>query len=283
MFQIPHFGDLYTRGLIVCLLSFLSLSGCAIVHNIRSSDLGDVPSEDGSITVMTYNIRVGYGIKDGGVSPWELRRRKKNLPAVVAAIRSIDPDIIGLQEVLGPGQAQELAQALNMNYAYGAHPASSNGRSWWGLAVLSKYEILEARTIQISGKRSILLSTVKIDGQPVTFVDIHKDHLLYGESSFRNIRRAVDPIDGPVVLIGDLNVGPVSVWSGPLSDRFIDSARALDTAESRAPTFGTHRIDYVLVDPRFFVVQEGGLISGEHWAASDHRAYYARLRFKPVD
>ena len=138
----------------------------------------------------------------------------------------------------------------------------------------------EARTIPISSKRSILICTVKIDGQTVTFVDIHKDHLLRGEASFRNIRRAVDPIDGPVVLIGDLNVGPISVWSGPLADRFFDSARGLDTAESRAPTFGTRRIDYVLVDPRFFVVQEGGLISGEHWAASDHRAYYARLRLR---
>ena len=100
-------------------------------------------------------VSLNEGIKDARVSPWDLRRRKKNLPAIVAAIRSIDPDIIGLQEVLGPGQAQELAQTLNMNYAYGEHPASSSGISWWGLAVLSKYEILEARTITIRASRPV--------------------------------------------------------------------------------------------------------------------------------
>ena len=235
---------------------------------------------------MSYNIRVGYGGKDHGVDPYTLSMRKENLPPIVAAIQSIDPDLVGLQEVRGSGQARRLAKALDLNYASTRHATGSSRPSWWGVAILSKHPILKAKGIQISSGRgntkSALICTVDIGGKPATFFSIHKDKDLKDGSSFKAIMRAVDKIENPIVLIGDLNMYPYDRRLELLQPRFIDTAMAVDTesaknARNTGTFFGLGRIDYVLVDSRYFEVQDSGIISREHWNASDHLAYYARI------
>lgn len=280
------FRNFFKLGLAVCILSIFISVGCQNVHNIRAGIPGDTPAKNNFLTVMSYNIRVGYGGKDRGVDPYTLSMRKETLPPIVAAIQSIDPDIIGLQEVRGLGQARRLAEALDMNYAYEGHSTGSSRPSWWGVAVLSKYPILKAKGIQISSGRgntkSALICMVDIGGQPTAFFSIHKDKDLKSGSSFKIIMRAVDKIGGPIVLIGDLNMHPYDRRLELLQRRFIDTAMAVDTegaknARNTGTFLGLGRIDYVLVDPQYFAVQDAGIISREHWNASDHLAYYSRI------
>jgi endonuclease/exonuclease/phosphatase family metal-dependent hydrolase len=267
----------------VCILLICISVGCENAHNISTVIPGGTPAQNNFLTVMSYNIRVGYGGKDRGV---DLSMRKETLPPIVAAIQSIDPDIIGLQEVRGHGQARRLAEKLNMNYAYEGHRTGSSRPSWWGVAVLSKYPILKAKGIQISSGRgntkSALISTVDINGQPTVFFSIHKDRDLKSGSPFKVIMHAVDKIGGPIVLIGDFNVHPSDPRLELLKQRFIDTAMAVDTegaknARSTGTFWGLGRIDYVLVDPQYFAVQDAGIISFKHAGASDHLAYYSRI------
>lgn len=284
------FRRFFKPGSAVCILLILILVGCQNVHKIQAALPGDTPAKNNFLTVMSYNIRVGYGGKDHGVDPYTLSQREENLPPIVAAVHSIDPDIVGLQEVRGPGQARRLAEALNMNYAYERHNTGSSRPSWWGGAILSKFPIIKAKGIQISSGRgntkSALICTVDLDGQPTTFISVHKDRDLKDGSSFKVIMRMVDKIEGPVVLIGDLNMRPHDPRLKLLQGRFIDTAMAVDTdaaknARNTGTFYGFGRIDYVLVDPQYFVVQDAGIISREHWNASDHLAYYARVTLKP--
>ena len=94
--------------------------------------------------------------------------------------------------------------------------------------------------------------------------------------------RAVNKIENPVVLIGDLNVHPYDSRLKILQPHFIDTAMAVNTESAKnarkTGTFlGLGRIDYVFVDSRYFEVQDSGIISREYWDASDHLAYYTRI------
>ena len=251
-------------------------------RNIRTEVSAGPSDQSSALTIMTYNIRVGYGSKDPGVSPWILKDREKALPPILAAIRSVDPDVVGLQEVLGEMQARELAAGLNMNYAYAPHGVTGPG--WWGVALLSKYRIMEARRVQISplpGARVMLIAKVDVGGRAMTFTSIHVDDT-ETEPSIRGVWRAAEGIPGPLILIGDFNVPPSDRSLDLLKGHFVDTAEAIDsqsvTDALRWETFeGYGRIDYIFVDRQDFTVREAGLIGEEHSSASDHRAFYARV------
>ena len=133
---------------IFCVIGLI-IFGCASVtniHNIRQIDGTFEHLGAGELIFMTLNIRAGGGLKNPGMSPYRVVATKENLIKIADAIKSVDPDIIGLQEVRGYNQAKFLAKKLNMNFAYSAHA----GSNWWGLAVLSKFNIIDIRTKKIN-------------------------------------------------------------------------------------------------------------------------------------
>ncbi len=65
-----------------------------------------------SLIVMTYNLR--YGTAPDGENSWQYRRE-----SVIELIRSVSPDVLGVQEALA-GQIDELVAALPEYAAFGA-------------------------------------------------------------------------------------------------------------------------------------------------------------------
>ncbi len=245
---------------------------------------------------MSFNIRHGCGVEQwGDTSSKFFRNCTKKINEISRAIQSGQPDIVALQEV-NDGQAATLAKAINMNYAYFPHnPGGKGYGNWWGNAILSKFQILDAELEAIGGSgtknRSIVAAKADVNGQPIVFVSVHTDHRVYGEQSILKTLEYLKKITEPVVLIGDFNMVPndlrINLITG--ENKFLDTAKAVQTENTKqvrdvgtfaVGRYNSRRIDYVFVQPQFFEVLDARLVSKEHWEASDHLAYFTKIKIK---
>jgi endonuclease/exonuclease/phosphatase family metal-dependent hydrolase len=255
--------------------------------NIRDTACPDEPDKREYVTFMTYNIRVGAGIRNPLTTVRKLTSSEEDLKTIASAIQSVEPQVVALQEVRGSRQVAYLAKALDMNYAYSPH-----GRKGfdWGLGLLSKFKILDITSRAIHNgwdPRVGAAHTIDINGSPITVINVHY-HLGNYQRQVHRTMGLLGDVGGPAVLIGDLNLTEHAAELIPLYGTLIDTCRAVDTNGAKEAlkvgtilAFSGHRIDYVFVDPDFFSVKEVGLIADEYRSASDHIAYFARVKFKP--
>lgn len=279
----------YRKGLskpfltgVAVVFSFLVLLAACTSRNIRSA--ADTPNIQETLTVMAFNIRHGCGVENwGAASSSFFKGCTKRLDRVVSAIRSAAPDVVGLQEI-DSAHVAELASALNLNYAYSAHNPSGYGR-WWGNAVLTKFEILDSVTTSIGGSgsinRSIVTAIALINDHRTALVSVHTDHRLNSDNSIRSILHHVESLDLPAILIGDFNMTPLDSRVSLITERagFIDTAAAVSTGQEMG-TFAGHRVDYIFAKANSFEVLDASVVASEHHNASDHLAYYAKLKWK---
>ncbi|MFJ7413013.1 endonuclease/exonuclease/phosphatase family protein [Streptomyces sp. NPDC098077] len=279
--RIPQL--LFTASLLGALIA----PPAAAVTTARPSSGGDVP-----LRVATYNIHAGAG----GDGVFDLDRQ-------TAELRSLDADVIGLQEVdrhWGDRSgwrdlAGELARRLRMHVSfapiYSLDPARpGDPRAEYGVAVLSRHRIVSAQNHEITR-----LSTqdpnpapapapgfgevvVRVRGLPVHVYVTHLDYRpdpAVRVAQVADTRRIMAEDRGPRILLGDLNAEPAAPELAPLW-------RELADADPGAPTFPAQdpvkRIDFV-------AVSKGGPGSGirvrKAWVpdtvASDHRPVVADL------
>ena len=275
------------------LLLWFMVAGCMQAHNIRTPEGENVRSRP--VKVMTYNIRIGAGLRKYGRSPYLLKDEiKPRLAPIIAAIGSVDPDIVGLQEVLGEEQAATIARALNMNYAYVPHGLERYG-AWWGVAVLSKFPILHVNRQEISSgrgnTRANCIARLDVFGSPWLVVVIHKDRDQQDGAALYRTMEVINRQQGPVLLLGDFNIRPGdwrwSITASRLQDSLYgtttDKARQVEKRGTWPGKPGRHRgkrIDYILVDKGRFDVLAAGLIDEKYRSASDHLGYYAVVRLR---
>jgi endonuclease/exonuclease/phosphatase family metal-dependent hydrolase len=230
---------------------------------------------------MTYNIRVGAGRENLLMPVKYLNSSGKKLEKIALAIKSIDPDIISLQEVKGSAQAKSLADALGFNYVYVSH---GDSRLEWGLAILSRFTIAEYQQEVIhhddKKPRVALVCTIDLPDSSITVVNVHYALGDY-DKQVKETMRIIGDISGPALLMGDLNLIDPEEGLAPMRAELIDTCEAVDTKGSREAMqkgtfrFGSKRIDYIFVDPNYFTVLDVGLTAEEHRKASDHLAYFA--------
>jgi len=127
---------------LAAVLGFGFVSGGAADRAARSC--GDA---QGTLRVMTYNIRTGLGTQNPGKNPLHQLFDKHDVGPIVAAIAAADPDVVALQEVLGWGQTQRIARALSMDSTFAFHPSPL---PWWGNAVISKCPITDKKRVVTS-------------------------------------------------------------------------------------------------------------------------------------
>lgn len=224
------------------------------------------------VTVLSYNIRHGEGT-DGKV---DLRR-------TAAVIRSVQPDLVALQEVDNKtqrtrmvDQTAELGRLTGLHAAFGRAINYSGGQ--YGAAILSRwaFEQVTPNILPASPGHELRPALVVkvIPGRRLSqlwFASTHLDH----ESEAERIVQAKVLLDllspssrQPIILAGDLNALPDSPvlqlfdqeWMNPTAsqDRF--------TVPAEQPR---RQIDYVLCHPAgaWRVVETRVLDS----TASDHR------------
>jgi endonuclease/exonuclease/phosphatase family metal-dependent hydrolase len=168
-----------------------------------------------ALRIVTLNIW-----NRGG--PWEAR-----LEAIRAGLADLDPDVVGLQEVLrpttaeGPDQAKLIAADLGYHTAYGA--SFDSGGVEFGNAILSKFPITRSEVfalpqIDTPDERCLLFAELDAPFSRVPFFVTHLSWR-FNEGSAREAQvkaiaehvRQLCPIEGfPPVLVGDFNAEPAA-------------------------------------------------------------------------
>ena len=263
-----------------------SITACTPPQKVRQPETLEAISKDSCLTLMTYNIRVGAGRENLLMPVKYLNSSGEKLDKIASAIKSVDPDIIGLQEVKGSAQAKSLADALGFNYVYVSH---GDSRLEWGLAVLSRFTIVEYQQEVMhhddKKPRVALVCTIDLNNSSITVVNVHYALGDY-DKQVKETMRIVGDITGPAILMGDLNLIDPEDGLTPIRTDFIDTCEAVDTKGSHEAKqrgtfrFGSKRIDYIFVDPEYFTVLDVGLTAEEHRVPSDHLAYFACVTVK---
>ena len=253
-----------------------ALLGCGNVHNIRTIDSAVGKAESGQLKLMTFNIRAAGGgqnplegaggVPGGGLpppitNPGIVEETSVSLTRIAAAIRSVDPDIIGLQEVRGTHQAKFIAEKLNLNYIYAVHAREH----WWGLAVLSKYKIVATRTKIVNlggrhGDRIALICSLDAVDRKLTVVNVD----FVPENFKGQVQETLplaNPLEGPAVLLGGFSRPPEYAEMTPIRETMTAACEAVKGYEGRCidPVYG--KVDYIFIDPRYFNVLNAAPVS----------------------
>jgi len=153
--------------------------------------------------------------------PWAER-----LDLIRAGLRALDPDIVGLQEVLhsdesGDDQAAEIADGLGYEHRAFGSAWNIGGPLHLGNAVLSKYPITERDNWALAPDKEthgLLFAAVDAPcGRVPVFVTHYAWRLHHGHVRLDQVQataariKQLAPVDGfPPVLMGDLNGEPDS-------------------------------------------------------------------------
>ena len=168
-----------------------------------------------TVRVMTWNLWWRFG-------PFEQR-----LAAIIETIRSVDPDIVCLQEVWSNGDrdvADELAAALGL-HTVRTDPVVWNGESF-GNAILARWPVERIASLPLPnaagepGHRRVVAAEVATPWGPWPIASTHLDHRFDASASRQGqIRHLLelgiewrgDPTsDLPVIVGADLNAVPDS-------------------------------------------------------------------------
>ncbi|MEU6714590.1 endonuclease/exonuclease/phosphatase family protein [Nonomuraea sp. NPDC046802] len=227
--------------------------------------LAETNGRDVQLRVATYNIHAGAG-EDG----------RFDVARQVEAIRSLNADVIALQEVDVHWDARsewrdlasELATALGMRVFFGPiydsdPPADGKPRKQYGNAILSKYPILYTQNHSITRLSTQTPNPVPepAPGFPEVVVNakgaqvhVYGTHLDYrGDPTVRRLQVA-DTLkimaerggQDPQILLGDFNARPDAPELAPLWTELTDTMAGKPDMTYPAKT-PDRRIDYVAV------------------------------------
>ena len=251
-----------------------------------------MPEDSNQLRVCTYNIHKGFCAAN----------RRPILPELRHAIRTVDADLVFLQEVVGErlGSGDEadksddpafsypqfefLADEVWPHHAYGRNAIYQKGHH--GNAILSKNPFHELDNIDISqwwfSQRGLLFGKLKIG---IHVVCIHFG-LFRGERrrQLKMLLKLLEqkvPQEAPLIIAGDFND-----WNGALHRelttqfRFNEAYNLIHqhlakTFPARLPLFAMDRIYF-----RNLQLLDAEVLSGAPWQRlSDHRALSAIFCF----
>ena len=201
-----------------------------------------------------------------------------DLGRLVAACRSLDADVLGLQEIDrgtrragGADQAAVIAEELGLACVY--VPADRVWGGSMGNALLVRGRLADVERVGLPGalrlrgpdRRSAVLARARVGDLSLTIAVVHlSTGVLDNSGQQRRILEALTERPGPHLLLGDLNRR--TAWVRPAA-----SSRGLHLVDDDAPTAPRisprYRIDHVAVSglvARTPTVVDTG--------ASDHRA-----------
>ena len=229
-----------------------------------------------SLKILSYNIQ-GHAAQ----------RRPDHLPKLAEVIASVNPDVVGLQEVhcgtrVGPvHQGEALASLTGLQHHFGRSCAMDGGS--YGNAVLTRGRILDTHVYPLPGSgepRSVLQTDIELEsGIAMTFFVTHLAAWgrLLRNSRMQQIAELGDITTRgalPHVLVGDFNVPPSAEEIQTLLAR--GHLRVCGDLKEVTFPMTRQRLDYVFCDPRWEYVGSEVIRRGP----SDHWGILVELRLR---
>ena len=262
---------LYILPIVVLLLSSAKQALCQ--ETVDSSRV---------LRVLSYNIYHG-----------ETMKGDFDLDLIASVIKSVDPDLVALQEVdFYTRRAKHMDLAAELGLRTGLAPLFGRAMYFdggeYGEGILSRSSFLSTRNHALpagEGKepRSALEARVVLNcGDTIAFVGTHFDHT--GEVDRINqaarVREILADMDLPVLLAGDLNAilesRTMEILFADLKPSSADFAPTIPSDGPRA------KIDYILYGPpdRWRVLESRVICDS---VASDHCAFLSVLELLPAN
>lgn len=283
----------------------LSLIAIAIGYNhftdFINFSLGKEASEIDSdrVEVMTFNVHL-FGLYDGEEN---IKKRNK----IFDLLKGESPDILCFQEFFHSDRVgyfvtrDSLIEFLPTKYYHERYTHANNGRNYFGVALFSKYPIINRGFIPFENdvNNFCIYADLKCNGDTIRVYNAHlqsirfkpedyafvdenknKEELKTGtlriagrlKRAFEKRQEQVDKVAAsieackyPIVLCGDFNDPPTSYTYETFTDLLIDSFKECGSGIGNTynGVFPSYRIDYVL--------------HSKEWKAVDYRTVKADL------
>ena len=240
------------------------------------------PRDPSGLRVVTWNVG-GSGGPEGHPA------NDKDLAWIAERLKSLDPDLVFLQEVRSRDQLQRLRTSLGPEETDAAITGSGDRR----VAAIAQRGYLEASEFWSAGRRALAL-VYRSRGRPsVSGVALHADAYSARERN-REIGAAMDRLSrtksaDAKILAGDFNL---DLDLGKRRDLFTDdehldvetynfvASSLLDAGAEGGPTAEPdRRLDYVFVSPGAFEVASARPWKGQRIGDMDHDPLVVDLRF----
>ena len=230
-----------------------------------------------SFSILSYNVRYF------NVYFWH--GHSYTLNDIYHAVEQQSPDFVCFQEFLDNSKIHAL-KLFRTRYVY--HRISGKEKDYsYGLAVFSKYPIINSGVLKQNGQSFALFADVRYQGTEFRLVNVHfrsvhfgyTDYNAFDSLKFSNERiksilkkltlgyrgrqrqvkklcRFLDTCSLPVILVGDFNDLPVSYTYSKISHRLKDAFTVL--GQGFGSTYVHYlpflRIDYIFYSPDYFVL-----------------------------
>ncbi|HSJ86632.1 MAG TPA: endonuclease/exonuclease/phosphatase family protein [Anaerolineales bacterium] len=216
------------------------------------------------LKIMTYNIQQGFD-EEGN----------KNLDGQLAVIRSVNPDLLGLQESdtarVANGNVDAVryfADHLDMYSYYG--PTTTTGT--FGIALLSKYPIESPKTLFLYSteeQTAAIQAEISVEGKTY---QIFVTHLGNGgpKIQLQNLLTRVDNLKN-VIAMGDFNFRPPTDQYDLITSTLADAwLLKWPKGKETGDLLADERIDHIFVSPEMNIAEAEYIVN----PASDHPSMY---------
>ncbi|WP_056925023.1 endonuclease/exonuclease/phosphatase family protein [Nocardioides sp. Soil805] len=197
---------------------------------------------------------------DVRVVSFNTHRSFGGIATVAQEIRSLEPDVVLLQEVDrfhgrtgGIDQVAYFADALGMQGTFSPNVVQGSGQ--YGTAILSRFDILDSGRFPLPNAaggepRGLQWAGLEIGGQEVRVYNTHLQNKLVGlrESQGRYVAGILAGEEAPTILGGDMNATANTPTVGPLLAHLVDAWPLAGSGPEGTGPNGS-RIDFVMASP----------------------------------
>lgn len=225
-----------------------------------------------SLVVMTYNIQMGVNVSG-----------EKNYDQQLDVIRSVNPDIVALQESdsakIGGGNTDVVRYFAN-KLGYYSYYGPKKVTGTYGTAFLSRYPIESAETIFTYSDQDEVGTAyiqIRIGQNTFHFFNNHPDGS--HEAKLAHITAVMEIIQDleNVISMGDFNSRQGSIYYNHSISQLVDTWLAIYPTGIGLGLNMSRRIDHIFVSPEFGIANSTYIPSPE--SQTDHPVYWTTLTF----